>query len=555
MTTTRPLIVGFSDSLHDRAVCVFDGPNPVVAIEEERITRIKHGLDLRGHRRDNPRLFAELNLEAEPASSAADGLDAMLSYCLDGLGVDPAEPRIYCGNSLRDAHPWRERAIFVNHHLAHAASSFFASGFDEALVLVADGYGDATSPREYETVMLAHGTGATIRPFLAVTGTTRSYFDMQHSLGVFYRLGTLLAGFALLEEGKTMGLSAYGQPTLADRIGAHITYDAARVSIDNAALWRELSPLCDTATDFEERADIAASFQWHLERAMLHYARIGHKILGCRHLCLAGGVALNCVMNGRLYAEAGFDDVFVPPAPADNGIAFGAAAFVAHQILDFPRTRRLRRPYWGVNYPRDRTKRAAGVAPALAEVPTFDLVDEVARTLARGEIVAIFSGGAEFGPRALGHRSFFASPASAATRDFINAYVKHRELFRPLAPIVAEEDVSEWFDWEVPSPFMLFTVPARECLASAAPAVVHCDGTSRLQTVAATDEPFVHALVKAFGARTGCPVLLNTSLNGQGEPIVETPEQAVALLSRVPVRYLLLNDTLYRKADSATTNA
>lgn len=544
------LLAGFSDGLHDRSVCLFDGAEPICAIEEERITRVKHGLDLRGERRDDPAAFAHLNLEADEPRVTRPGLDAMLAYCLETAGVT-GEDVVLCGSSLHDARPWNERAIFVNHHLAHAASAFYSSGFEDAAVIVADGYGDRSGAASYETVMIAHGHGHALEPVLTVSGKTSSYFDMQHSLGVFYRLGTLLSGFALLEEGKAMGLAAYGEAALRDRIAPYVDRHSAGVRIDNRAIWRSFADLRATELGFAERADIAATFQSVLEDCMLHYAGLASDLVPSTNLCLAGGVALNCVANGKVAVSGPFDDVFVPPAPADNGIAFGAGALLAHAVQRLPRTPQMRRKSWGRTYP--------DIAPA-DHAPTGwtvvlagdggQLAEAVADVLADGEIVAAVRGGSEFGPRALGHRSFLANPATTEMRDFINAKVKFRELFRPLAPMVPEEDVNDWFDWTAPSPFMLFTVPARPELAEAAPGIVHHDGTARLQTVERDTDPFLHMVLRAFGERTGCPVLLNTSLNGRGEPIVETPEQALVLLESAPVSYLLLDDRLLRKVVS-----
>lgn len=544
-----PLIAGFSDSLHDRSVCLFEGARPLVAIEEERLTRIKHGLDLQGRSSDDPALFSELDLESDSPDKTRPGLEAMLAHCLDTVGADRDTPLTLCGNSLHNVAPWSDRALFVNHHLAHAASAYFASGYDEAAIIVADGYGDRSGPSSYETVLIAHGVGTSIRSIRAISGEVSSYFDMHNSLGVMYRLGTLLSGFAMLEEGKAMGLSAYGKPSLRAHLDRHVSLEPDGVYVNNGALWRELQHLHQAGLDFNSRADIAASFQASLEDALLHYAALAHDLTGAPNLCLAGGVALNCVANGRIAAEGPYETVFVPPAPGDNGIAFGAATLVAHTVLGLPIGPQLRRTSWGACYGSGAIDGGVS-AGRLVPVEVDDLIEGVADVLVGGHVIAVVRDGAEFGPRALGHRSLLALPQSAATRDFINQYVKHRETFRPLAPIVAEEDVADWFEWDSPSPFMLFTVPAKEALKTAAPAVVHYDGTARLQTVSAADDPWLHALLKAIGARTGCPVLLNTSLNGRGEPIVETPAQAVTFLESAPVDYLLLEDRLLVKASA-----
>ncbi|MBM7774417.1 carbamoyltransferase [Actinokineospora baliensis] len=534
---SAPYVIGFSDSVHDRALCLFHGAEPVVAIEEERLTRLRHGLDFQGLDRHDAAVFTKLDLDGGSSAEHTARLRRMVDYCLSAAGVAESDVRLWIGNSLHTAFPLLDRAVYLNHHLAHAASAFYGSAAAEAAVLVLDGYGDATGQDAYEAVSIYRGDERGLTLLHQVSGRPDG-IHLSESLGIFYRVGTVLSGFTVVDEGKAMGLAGYGTPRHLDRLLARMRFGESVVEIDNEGIWKDMREV--PAASFAERADVAASFQAALERVMLFYARVARRLTGSDVLCVAGGVALNCLGNQRVLTESGFDDVFVFPAAADNGISLGAAYYGAHVILGQERTGGLATPCLGRAYARSDTAGAlaeAGLDAEISDVGQDECARRAAAHLADGELVMWFQEGSEIGPRALGHRSVFGDPRSVDTRDHLNAAVKSREPFRPLAPIVLEEHVSEWFDCGR-SPHMLFTPPVRPRTAELAPAVVHVDGTARVQTLAATDNPVVHLLLREFLGRTGVPLVINTSFNLRGEPIVETPLDAVTAFAESPVRVL-----------------
>lgn len=552
MADNDPFIIGFSDSVHDRSVCLLHGNRIVAGIEEERLSRVKHGLSLYGMSRTDPGLFAQMNLENSSAVDNEARLMPAVAYCLDAAGIGLKDVAFFAGNSLHVGFPFRGRSLYINHHLAHAASAFYTSGFDEAAILLADGYGDVTASQTYETVMLAAGRGRDIEVLQTVSGRTTTYYDMENSIGVFYRIGTLLAGFGLFDEGKAMGLAGYGRPRHLDLVRQHLTFTPDAVRIDNKAVWDTCRAHLRGHESFEARADIAATFQALLEEMMLHYARRLRDLTGLDALCVAGGVGLNCVCNARLLSQSGFRDVFVVPAPGDNGISLGAAYYAAHAVLRLPRAPRMAHAYLGRGYG-DQEHQAAldshGGRVAWEILDQQRIAAKAARLLHDGQVVMWFQGGAEMGPRALGHRSILASPVKAETRDFINAHVKFREMFRPLAPIVLEDRARDYFDCAAASPFMLFSPPVKPATRDRAPAIVHVDGTARLQTLAASANPLLHRVIREFEGLSGVPIVLNTSFNGKDEPIVETPDQALRTFLASPVQHLFLGSHYVTKKD------
>ncbi|HEV3380946.1 MAG TPA: carbamoyltransferase C-terminal domain-containing protein [Trebonia sp.] len=543
MTDQDPYIVGFSDSVHDRSVCLFQGARPVVGVEEERLTRRRYAIDFQGADRTDPAVFAQLDLDAGSSADNTERLRPLVDYCLGSAGIDSADVRLWIGNSLHSAFPFPDRAVFVNHHLAHAASAFYGSGAAEAAVLVADGYGDAVSSDSFEAVSLYHAKGGDVEFIQRVEGI-RDGLHLCNSAGILYRIATLLSGFGVMEEGKTMGLAAHGKPRHLEEILRHISFGADAVAIDNDAIWRAFRDR--NFPTLEERADVAASFQEALEQIMLQYARLARDLTGCDTLCMAGGVALNCVANQRIADSGLFSSVWVFPAAADNGISFGAAYLGAHRVYGLARGAGMDSAFLGRSYGSADLQSALGQFAGrfrVLDIGTGNCAERAARHIADGGLVMWFQGGSEIGPRALGHRSIFGDPRSALTRDHINAAVKSREMFRPLAPIVLEEEAADWFHC-TRSPFMLFTPRVREHVKSRIPAVVHVDGTARVQTLRQRDNPEVHRLLRAFQQATGIPMVINTSFNLHGEPIVESPAHAVRAFGESPVTVLCL-DGLY----------
>jgi carbamoyltransferase len=452
---------------------------------------------------------------------------------------------------------------FVEHHRAHIASSFFVSPFDRAAVLSVDGFGDTVS------AMWGVGEGHRLR--------IQGEVAFPHSLGVFYTAVTQYLGFPSYgDEYKVMGLASYGEPEHLDAfrrivrsdglgfqlgleyfrhhvVGAPMTWDGG--SPDIPPLWgpgmeRDLGPARSTSTQPIEHAheNIAASLQRRLEEVLLGMLRELHGRTGVDALCLAGGVALNCVVNGKIFEETPFREVYIQPAAHDGGTSVGAAFHVWHHELGHPRDFVMDHAYWGPAFDRTRMRAAldgAGIAYRRTE-PT-EIADRTSQALADGKVVGWFQGRMEFGPRALGNRSILVDPRRAEMKDILNARIKHREPFRPFAPSVLEEATGRYFVRSEPSPFMLMTYPVRSEKVDEIPAPTHVDGTGRLQTVRSDQNPLYVDLIRAFEARTGVPVLLNTSFN-ENEPICCTPEQAVDTFRRTKMDVLVLGEFVASKA-------
>ncbi len=420
------------------------------------------------------------------------------------------------------------RTVYVTHHLAHAASAFYPSPFDEAAILTLDGYG------ERACALLAVGRGHRIEPLAEI--------EFPHSLGAFYAAVTQYLGFqANNEEGTVMALAAYGEPAYLDAFERIVRVRGESVEIDQSYFTfglerprryspkfvREFGPERRRGEPIAKRhQDLAASAQRVLEKAIVSLARRLQQRTGLRRLCMAGGVALNSVANGEVLHRTRFDELFVQPAAGDSGAALGAALYVNHMLLGRKRRYRMKNDFLGPGYSDPEIRAALEAAKARFSRPR-SIARAAAERLARGEIVGWFQGRMEFGPRALGGRSILAHPGLPDMKDVLNARVKHRESFRPFAPAVLAEEASRFFDLGQPAPFMLKVAKVKPRQAPRIPAVVHADGTARLQTVDAAANPAFHRLIREFHALTGLPLVLNTSFNIKGEPIVCTPADAL----------------------------
>jgi carbamoyltransferase len=552
---TRPWVLGLSCS-HNGSACLLHGDEIVAAVQDERLLRLK--------RRRTKARFVEY----------------CVRYCLEAAGIGPEQLDGVVYSITRGAGPHDHDDIFLNdylrvgsrhlsvldipHHLAHAISAFATSGTRDATVLVIDGSGtrfdrlppheqEAARPRgitpeacEWLTWYDAHDT--TLRPVfkqMAVPfrNDARGVSPFG-SLGDMYgAIGALLFSSYFDGPGKVMGLAPYGTPSIGIE---------QWVSVDDAGLVRfheegyrearrrhdELAhPSCSGDVEwrngrsraFQTDADIAASVQQALEHALLKIvARIRHES-DSRTLCYAGGVALNSVANERLVREGGFEDVFIFPAAEDSGVAVGAAFHGLWQLMGTNTARRLSRDAMGRQYREDEIARAIRSTPAIHVRRSSDVAADVAELLCAGNIVGWFSGRSELGPRALGSRSVLCDPRAPDAKDILNRRVKRREPFRPFAPVVLKEHVHGWFHVpaQADSPFMLRVWPFLPGKGALVPAVAHVDDTARVQTVERETCPALHALISAFHARTGVPMLLNTSFNIAGEPIIERPEDAL----------------------------
>jgi carbamoyltransferase len=547
-----PVVLGVNRT-QDASVCLMHGTQVLWAIQKERLTRRKHHWGRPGDFRDVycarlPGLERPIDVLVECFSSDAEaGQAALYEAELDEVLRFPPGCR-------------RSR---ISHHLAHACSVFPPSPFREAAVMVVDGQGSPVSE------LTEHWSGAATVPgdWREVSSFYRASRERLECIGkqVWNRDDTQLVGLGMFyflltqalfpgegNEGKVMGLAPHGD---ARAIGLPpLAVDGAQVRIP--APWREVLSersrfrYGEPGVAFSDCANLAAAGQRVFEDALLAVARWLHAATGLPDLCFAGGTALNCSANERLLRETPFRQVFIAPAPSDAGTALGCALYGLSELAGVPSTFRWSADYLGP------PPQPAAIEAALADVPELlverlpgrdALAERVADLLCARKVVALYQGRSEFGPRALGHRSILGDPRHAHLRDWVNARVKQREWFRPLAPVVLEERAAEFFDIVAPVPFMQFAAPVRPAARALLPAITHVDGTARLQTVGPQDDPLLRALLLAFEARSTMPVLLNTSFNGKDEPIVETPAQAVASFLRMPLHALAMPPFLVRK--------
>ena len=571
-------ILGVSAFYHDSAACLVKDGHIVAAAQEERFSRKKHDAGFPGHAiryclREASIAAAELThivFYEKPFLKFERLLETYLAFAPRGFKSFAAAMPVWIKHKLfqkavlssaltellGDAVNWRERLLFSEHHLSHAASAFYPSPFESAAVLTLDGVG------EWATTSLAVGNGRELE--------TLKELHFPHSLGLLYSAFTYYLGFKVnAGEYKVMGLAPYGEPKYAAliqdklvHIGADGSFQLAMCYFDFAtgltmtnrrfhALFGGPPRLAESALT-QRHMDLAASVQQVTEEIVLRLARHIALETGARNLCLAGGVALNCVANGKLLRERCFDRLWIQPAAGDAGGALGAALAVWHlhhgQARVLPTGRdAMQGAYLGPDFTDEEIETELSACGArFQRLTEADLIERVTDALIDGKAVGWMQGRMEFGPRALGARSIIADPRSPVMQRQLNLKVKYRESFRPFAPSVLGERVSEWFEHDTDSPYMLLVAPVHkdkrralsatdEALSgmarlniprSAIPAVTHVDYSARVQTVHRDTHPRYHALITRFFARTGCPLLVNTSFNVRGEPIVCAPTDA-----------------------------
>ena len=549
---------------HDSAAALIVDGELVAAAAEERFTRRKHTGDFPVHAIRS--CLATAGLAPEAIDEMAHGFD--YAAYRKPFSVDPVTSALYREVFSRDAllglvgrhfpELPPERVHHVGHHLAHAASAYFTSGWDECLVVVIDGMGEAHSVTVY------HAHDGRLEPVYRISASD--------SIGVLYSLVTLHLGFDFnSDEYKIMGLAPYGNPERFRRFFEQtvklsngsiripiLKLNRARDERENYLLTRkylaehliaERHPDHDITGDHQ---DVAAALQECLDRTMVHLCGHFGAKLGQRRLALAGGVALNCTANGKLLRCGLFDEIYVQPAAGDDGTALGAALYRASTAGEVV-NRRGPVPFFGPAYS------TADIDAALADyhdrvaVTRFatlaETCAEAATLIAGGRVIAWYRGRMEFGPRALGHRSILADPGHPEMRDRINAMVKMREAFRPFAPAVSLEQAHQWFD--IPPrtelPYMIVIVDVRPAFRALLPAITHVDGSARVQTVSAEDNADFHALLEAVGGTTGREMVLNTSFNVKGQPIVNTPREAIDTFLRTGIEYLFLENVLVKR--------
>jgi carbamoyltransferase len=600
-------ILGISAFYHDSAAALVVDGRIAAAAQEERFSRVKHdpafpsrAIDFCLH---EAKLTAdELDFVAfydKPLTKFERLLETYLAYAPTGFrSFRLAMPlwlkdKLHMRQTIRKALDWptRARLIFADHHETHAASAFFPSPFEQAAIVTLDGVG------EWSTATFGQGEGNRIRLI--------DHIAFPHSLGLLYSAFTYYCGFKVNSgEYKLMGLAPYGRPVYKNLIlerlmdlkpdGSfwldmnYFQYCQGLTMTNNRFHRLFGGPPRSPESSLEQRhMDLAASIQAVTEEAVLRIGRHVQAKTGMRNLVLAGGVALNCVANGRLWREGGFDDLWIQPAAGDAGGALGAALFVWHQLLEKPRAPggqdSQQGSFLGPSYTADQISRfLAGQGRQGQWFSTEpDLLEHVAGLLADGKVVGWFQGRMEFGPRALGARSILGDSRSPAMQATMNLKIKFRESFRPFAPIVLQDRAAEWFDLEPgqESPYMLLVAPVREdrrvpidpsalrtmqedpdlrhrvnVVRSEIPAVTHVDYSARIQTVDDQRNPRLTRLLEAFDRLTGCPVLVNTSFNVRGEPIVCTPEDAYRCFLATDMDILVLEDIVITK-DAAARQA
>lgn len=594
-------ILGISAYYHDAAAALVVDGEVVAAAQEERFTRHKHDpefpanaamfcLEHAGLRPDEidfvafydkPFLKFERLLETYLAFAPrgfASFRQALPVWIKDKL----FQKRILAdqlGATLDRAVDWRGRLLFSEHHVSHAASAFFPSPFESAAVLTMDGVG------EWTTTSLAHGRGNSLQVLKEI--------HFPHSLGLLYSAFTYYTGFKVNSgEYKVMGLAPYGEPRYVDAIRDNlidIKDDGSfRINLDYFDYCTGLRmtndrfhalfggpPRSPESRLGQKDMDLAASIQCVTEEIVLRLARGVAKESGERNLCIAGGVALNCVANGKLLQSRTFDQIWIQPAAGDAGGAVGAALGAYHMHHGGPRRPAasgrdgMNGAYLGPHYDTSTIRERLTAAGARFEVlDDTELIDRCARALAAGLAVGWHQGRMEFGPRALGARSILGDPRSPTMQRLLNLKVKFRESFRPFAPSVLREDVATWFDLDADSPYMLlvaglrnehrvamteeqqhlFGIDKLNVVRSTIPAVTHVDYSARIQTVHRDSNPRYHALISRFRDLTGCPVLVNTSFNVRGEPIVCTPEDAYRCFMGTDIEVLAIGNAYLEKA-------
>jgi carbamoyltransferase len=575
MSKNQTYILGINAYDHDVSACLLRDGEIAYAIAKERITREKHAtgfyqevvdycLGAEGITLDDVAHIVR-NCYVLPV----EDLEARLCYedVPEFLGPDErkeiAKSPLYLTKS--------PKVVTLSHHLAHAYSAFAACPFEEGVIMVVDGVGnycadvrepgqptEGVNPLARESESYYRFKGSQLEPLKKVwldpvRGFLSDEFFFMPGLGALYSRVSAYIFADWNKCGEVMGLAPYGRPgrmaPLLDMADGRLTvYEWTQAF--NKPWFPDVDEDWEKSANLPHWEDLAWRVQNDTETVLLARARWLRETTGAKHLCIAGGVGLNCVANGRIAREAGFEDVWIQPAAGDDGIAIGCAYYGHLELARKPRTFVMKHAFFGRDYSGAEvdaalTKGFTRFETAVEE--SEDIYAEAAKLLSEGLVLGWFQGRSEFGPRALGNRSILADPRTSEMKDKLNSRVKHRQAFRPFAPIVLAERADEIFEGPVDSPFMLIAKPVRPEWRDKIPAIVHVDGSARVQTVhKETNEP-LYRLLKAFEALTGVPVLLNTSFNVKGEPIVETPRDAVQCFLSTGIDRLILHDKVIAK--------
>ena len=565
---SKPIyILGISGFYHDAAACLLKDGEIIAAAAEERFTRKKHD----GSFPENAANFCLRfgGITSEELSAVVFYDKPLLKFerlLTTYLQVWPRAWRsftqviplwllekIHIPYIVKKKLQYKGPVYFVPHHVSHAASSFFASPFEEAAILTVDGIG------EWASTTWGVGKGTEI--------TVTKEIHFPDSLGLLYSAFTYYLGFKVNSaEYKVMGAAPYGKPVYVEKIKKHlidikgdgsfrlnmkyVNYEHSLVMVE-----KEFEKLFGMPVRNSEKEpmtefhwDIAASIQAITEEVMIKLVNHIHQQTGLTTLCMAGGVALNCVANGRILRETKITELFIQPAAGDDGGALGAALYYWHTILKNPRQKNFTHPYWGSAW-RDEDIEKILVEKNIPFEKVSDevLFDQVSEYLGQQAVVGWFQGRSEFGPRSLGNRSILADARNYENWQRVNLKIKFRESFRPFAPSVLKEKANEYFDLVGESPYMLLVAPVR---STTIPAVTHVDKSARIQTVDKETNPRYYQLIENFEKKTGCAVLINTSFNVRGEPIVDSPRDAINCFLRTDMDYLVMHNYIIAKKDT-----
>ncbi len=563
--------LGISCYYHDSAAAILKNGKIIAAVEEERFSRNKFDDGF-------PKLA--INYCMEQAGITAKNLDCVAFYdksvlkferLLDNyisvaprglrsfLDVIPKwiHKRLWVKDEIKKHLKYSGKIIFPEHHLSHAAYSYFSSSFDKSAILTVDGVGEWTS------TSFGSAEGNKIKLLKDIR--------WPHSLGMFYSAFTYYLGFKVNEgEYKLMGLSSYGKPKYHDLIlnelidvkedgSIHLNMKYFAFTFDRIMITKKFEELFDNPTRKEDSEieqihfDIGASAQSVLEEILLKMVNHVFNETKEKNLCLGGGVALNGVANNRILKESPFENIFIPPSPGDAGSAVGCAAYAYYSFLNNNRIIEKdpskiikNNVYVGPEYSNEEIK--LFLLSNNIEYEEFDtqgLLEKTAKLIEEQNVVGWYQGRMEWGPRALGNRSILADPRNEKMKEILNEKIKHREKFRPFAPSILEEHTKEYFDIDIPSPYMLLVANVKK--PEIIPAITHVDGTGRLQTVSKDANPLYYNLISEFFKLTGVPVLINTSMNVRGEPIVNTPEQAYQMIIKTDMDYLVMGKYLVHR--------
>ncbi len=567
-------ILGISAFYHDSAACLLKGGEIVSAIQEERFSRIKNDfsfpeLAIQWILEDQKITMADIDyviFYEKPFSKFERIIETCIRFAPKGYSLFSKAIPVWLKEKIfqkaeikqklskqKGGDKWNATLLFSDHHISHSAAAFYPSPFESAAILTIDGVG------EWATTTISNADGTHIKRIKEIS--------FPHSLGMLYSTITAFLGFKVNSgEYKIMGLAPYGKPIYRDLIKQHLidlksdgsfrlNMDYFRFATEMKMYGPELESLFGVKARLPEspleqvHMDIAASIQAVTEEHFLLLAKYVKDLTGASNLCLGGGVALNCAATGKVQQSGIFENIWIQPSAGDAGSAMGAAFVCQHMYLKRSRIPiNDYMPYFGPSYSALQIQQQLDLMDAKYEIqPDSDLFKLTAQALANGKIVAWVQGNAEFSPRALGNRSILADPRAKDLKRDLNLKIKYRESFRPFAPAILEEDAHEWFDIKSPSPYMNFIYEGKSGVSEKIPSVIHVDNTARLQTVSKRGNSRFYTLLKEFKKETGCPVLVNTSLNIRGEPMVLSPTDAFNCFMNTEIDILVIGNIVLDK--------